>query len=90
LISGPPPCTSTGRMPTQDSSTRSVMTPACDDRQAAVGWPCLDTLLLGLRPWNGRLHFSVLWERACNRYAARRVLMGIGGLQQGAILVSLP
>ncbi len=30
LISGPPPCTSTGRMPTHANSTRSLITPACD------------------------------------------------------------
>ena len=29
LISGPPPCTSTGRMPTVDKSTRSLITPCC-------------------------------------------------------------
>jgi len=28
LISGPPPCTKTGRMPTHERSTRSLMTPA--------------------------------------------------------------
>lgn len=29
LISGPPPCTKTGRIPTQANSTRSLITPAC-------------------------------------------------------------
>jgi len=29
LISGPPPCTSTGRMPTHASSTKSLITPSC-------------------------------------------------------------
>lgn len=28
LISGPPPCTSTQRIPTQDNNTKSVITPA--------------------------------------------------------------
>lgn len=43
LISGPPPCTRTGLMPTVHSSTRSVITPACK-RRRCMRWNNWNTM----------------------------------------------
>ena len=51
LISGPPPCTSTGRMPTQDRSTRSLMTPALSEASTIAAPPYLTTIVFPRKRW---------------------------------------
>uniref|UniRef100_J3LFG4 Uncharacterized protein n=1 Tax=Oryza brachyantha TaxID=4533 RepID=J3LFG4_ORYBR len=51
LISGPPPCTSTGRRPTQERRTRSRITDDCSSGDFIAAPPYFTTTVLPLNRW---------------------------------------